>query len=124
LAEFIQQSDLFDFEKEELRKTNDKNAYYRNKRFWHDLKSAKDAFQDFHNYTIRNRIFLSSDLFQQFQRIDDVMWEGIVLREEGEEGDDREMRMDANSKIKDEVNPVRDEIERQIQRRLHYHEAE
>jgi hypothetical protein len=124
LAEFIQQSDLFDFEKEELRKTNDKNAYYRNKRFWHDLKSAKDAFWDFHNYTIRNRIFLSSDLFGQFRRIDDVMWEGIVLREEGEEGDDREMRMDANSKIKDEVNPVRDEIERQIQRRLHYHEAE
>ncbi len=124
LAEFLQQSDLYDFEKEELRKTGDKNAYYRERRFWHDLKYAKDAFGDFHNYTIRNRIFLTSDLFQQFQKIDDVMRDAIVYKEEGQEDSDVEMSRDAYKKIRDEVNPVRDEIERLIQKRLHYHEAE
>ena len=52
LAEFLQQSDLYESEKEELRKTNDKNAYYQEKRFRHDLKLAYDAFWDFHNYTM------------------------------------------------------------------------
>jgi len=124
LAEFLRQSDLYDFEKEDLRKAGDKNAYYQKRRLWHTAKYAKEAFGGFHNYTIRNRIFLSTDLFQQFQKIDDMMWEAIVLRELDEEGDDRKMWTDANKKIRDDINPVRDEIERLIQKRLHYHEAE
>ncbi len=124
LAEFLKQSDLYDFEKEELRKAGDKNAYYQEGRFWHDLKYAKDAFWDFHNYTVRNRIFLSSDLFEQFQKIDDVMWEAIVYMESGQKERDSKMRDEAYKKIREEVNPIRDEIERLIQKRLHYHEAQ
>jgi len=88
------------------------------------VKYAKEAFGEFHNYTIRNRIFLSSNLFKQFQKIDDVMWEAIVQREYGQEGDDQSMWLEAYKKIRDETNPIRDEIERLIQKRLHYHEAE
>lgn len=124
LAEFVEQSDLSASEKEELLKQGDKTVYYQEKRFRHDLKNAKDSFWDFHNYSIRNRIFLTPDLFEQFQTIDDVMWQAIVLRESGQEDNGHQMWTDAYKKIKDEINPIRDEIERLIQTRLRYHEAE
>ncbi len=123
LAEFLRRSDLYDFEKEGLLKEDDRNTYHMERKFWHDLKNAKGAFHDFHNYMIRNRIFLSSDLFQQFQKVDDIIGEAIICRECGEGDGDMKMWTNAYKKIRDEIDPIRDEIERLIQKRLRYHEA-
>jgi hypothetical protein len=62
LDDFLNQSRLHDFEKEELKKSSDKQKYYQDRIFFHDLDAVKKSFAEFHTYLERNRIFLSQDL--------------------------------------------------------------
>jgi hypothetical protein len=124
LQEFLAKSILHEFEKQELLQADDKMSYYQDKMFWHELRVVEEAFFDFHNYIVRNKIFLSLDLQEQFTKVDDVMRSAIVERKVGHEADDHQMWVKAYKKIKEEVNPIRDTIEKQVQTRLHYHEAE
>jgi hypothetical protein len=124
LQEFLAKSILHEFEKQELLQAGDKLSYYQDKMFWHELRTVEEAFFDFHNYIVRNRIFLSLDLQEQFTKVDDVMWRAIVERKVGQEAGDHQMWASAFKKIKEEINPVRDTIEKLVQARLHYQEAE
>ncbi|MBW8000895.1 MAG: hypothetical protein FVQ80_02605 [Planctomycetes bacterium] len=127
LEEFMAKSKLYEHEKKELRESPNKLDYYQKTIFWHDSHEAQQAFQDFHNYIIRNQIFLTSKLQEQFMKLDDIMWSAIVYRKEGEGGKDsasREMRMSAYKQIRDDVEPIRDEIADLLQKRLHYHDAD
>ena len=124
LEEFLNKSKLHEFEKQELMQASDKISYYGDRMFWHEVSDVEEAFWDFHNYTIKNRIFLTPDVQEQFMKIDDVMWSAIVERKVGHEANDHEMWHKAYKKIKDEVNPIRDVIEKLVQTRLHYHEVE
>jgi len=127
LGEFLAQSKLHEYEKEELRNSPKKLDYYQKAIFWHDSHETKQAFQDFHNYIIRNRIFLSPALQDQFIKLDDIMWIAIVSMEEGEgskDSDSREMQISAYKQIRDDINPIRDEIADLIKKRLHYHDVD
>jgi hypothetical protein len=124
LQEFLAKSRLHEFEKQELLQADDKMSYYQDKMFWHELRSLEEAFSDFHNYIVRKRIFLSLDLQEQFTKIDDIMWSAIVERKVGHEASDHQMWGKAYKKIKEEINPIRDTIEKLVQSRLHYHEVE
>ncbi|MFZ0033515.1 MAG: hypothetical protein WAK60_00825 [Sedimentisphaerales bacterium] len=120
LSEFLAQSKLHDYEKKELLEASNKLAYYQDTIFWYELRETREAFWDFHNYIIKYRVFLSSNLQEQFGKIDDVIWEAIVERKVGHEANDREMWSTAYKKIRDEINPIRDKIETLVQSRLHY----
>jgi len=124
LEEFLEKSRLHKFEKQELLQTSNKLSYYEDKIFWHEVRDVEEAFWDFHNYIIKNKIFLSLDLQEQFTKIDDVMWSAIVERKVGHEANDHEMWHKAYKKIKEEINPIRDVIEKLVQTRLHYHDVE
>lgn len=123
LKEFLNQSRLHDFEKEEIIKVSDKVKYYTDQIFWHDLYDVKMAFSNFHNYIEINRVFLSNDLKEQFTKIDDVMWNSLLEREIGHGAGDGKMWREANKRIRDEVVPLRDKIEELVQERLQYHKA-
>jgi hypothetical protein len=123
LEEFLEKSRLHEFEKQELLQKSDKLSYYKETIFWYELRDVEEAFFKFHNYIIKNKIFLTPELQEQFTKIDDVMWSAIVERKVGHEANDREMWSKAYKMIKDEVNPIRDVIEKLVQRRLHYHEV-
>jgi hypothetical protein len=124
LEEFLEKSRLHKVERQELLQASDKVSYYEDKIFWHELRDVEEAFFDFHNYIIKNKIFLSPDLQEQFTKIDDVMWSAIVERKVGHEANDHEMWHKAYKKIKEEINPIRDVIEKMVQARLHYHDVE
>jgi hypothetical protein len=124
LQEFLDKSILHEHEKKELLQSNNKQSYYQDKMFWHELRTVEEAFFDFHNYIMRNKIFLSLDLQGHFTKIDDVMWSAIVERKIGHEAGDHQMWVTAYKKIKEEINPIRDTIEKLVQTRLHYHEVE
>lgn len=124
LKEFLDKSRLHEFEKQELLQAKDKISYYSDRMFWYELKDVEEAFWDFHNYTIKNRVFLTPDLQEQFVKMDDIMWSAIVERKVGHEACDLQMWDKAYKKIKEEVNPIRDVIEKLVQARLHYHEVE
>lgn len=124
LEEFLEKSRLHKCEKQELLQASDKVSYYEDKIFWHELRDVEEAFWNFHNYIIKNKIFLSPDLQEQFTKIDDVMWSAIVERKVGHEANDREMWDKAYNKIKQDINPIRNIIENLVQTRLHYQEVE
>lgn len=124
VEEFISKSRLHEHEKEKLRHSSRKLDYYQETIFWHDLHEVQNAFWEFHNYIIRNKIFLSPDLQAKFAEIDDIMWAAIVEMEVGQDSDGHEMCINAYKKIRDEVNPIRDSIEKLVQSRLHYHDVD
>jgi hypothetical protein len=120
LEEFLIKSRLYEFEKQELLQANDKVSYYGDRMFWRELRDAEEAFQDFHNYTNNNRVFLTRDLQEQFIKVDVIMWSAIVVRKNGHEANDSAMWGQANSIIKNEAEPISNTIEKLVQARLHY----
>lgn len=124
LIEYLTKTKLTEFQKKKLLSESDKNKYYMDVIFWHDLHEAEQGLQEFHNYIIRNRIFLSPDLQDRFNKIDDIMWKAFIERRMSEEAKDHKMRHEAYKKIRDDVAPIRDEIENIVQKRLRYQDAE
>lgn len=128
IEEFLDKSKLHEYEKDELRQSSRKLDYYQKTIFWHDLNEVQNAFWEFHNYIIRNKIFLSPDLKAKFAEIDDIMWAAIVEMKVGKGSDSQrisqEMCINAYKKIRDEVNPIMDSIEKLVQSRLHYHDVD
>lgn len=123
LQEFLAKSIIYEYEKQELLQAGDKLSYYQDKMFWHELRAVEEAFFDFHNYIVTNQIFLSLDLQEQFTKADDIMLSAIVERKVGHEAGDKQMWYKAYKKIKEEINPIRDTIEKLVQIRLHYHDV-
>jgi hypothetical protein len=124
LEEFLSKSKLHEFEKQELLQANDKVSYYGDIMFWRELKDVKEAFEDFHNYTNKNRVFLTRDLQEQFMKADSIMLTAIMERKNGHEGNDQNMWHQAYRRINDEVDPIRNTIERLVRARLRYDEVE
>ena len=119
----LENSKLHEHQIEELINSNDKNKYYVERIIWHHLNDARKSFAEFHKYFIRNRIFLTYELQEQFDKIDDLLWESLVSREVGEASKDRKMIHESYKKLRDNVNTPIKEIEKLVQERLHYNEA-
>ena len=124
LEEFLATSRLLDHQKDELRESSQKLDYYQKTIFWHDLNDVTQAFSDFHNYIVRNKIFLSSDLQEQFSKVDDLIWASICEMEADQSSRSRDLSIKAYKKIRDDVNPIKDKIQALVQTRLHYHDVE
>lgn len=124
LIEFLTKTKLTESQKKKLFSESDKDKYYVDVIFWHNLHEAEQGLQEFHNYIIRNRIFLSPELLDRFKKIDDIMWEAFVERQIGEEDKDHKMRRVAYKKIRDDVDPIRDDIEKMVQKKLRYQDAD
>ena len=116
LQEFVAKSRLTETQRKRVLNESDKNEYYMDIIFWHDLYEVQSGISDFHNYIMRNKIFLSADLKEKFQQIDDIIWEAFTMSKISKEGEDRKMRHDAYKKIKDDTNIIRDEIEKLVQK--------
>ncbi len=101
----------------------DKNEHFQEKIFWKRLEEAKLKFDDFHNYIIRNRIFLSKELKEQFNKADDLMRDTIIDREIGEEARDHKMKIESYKQLKENIEIIVDTIEKLVQERLRFNEA-
>lgn len=54
LEAFLENSTLGDWEKNELRSSENKLDYYQERIFYHELSGAKKASVDYHNYLLNN----------------------------------------------------------------------
>jgi len=124
LDEFLDKSKLQEYEKQELKKAQNKIEFYQECIFGYNYAEAHKEFSEFHNFIVRNRIFFSSDLQEKFTKIDDIMWSAIIDRKVGYQAKDHEMWIKAYKQIRDEVEPIKKEIEILVQKRLHFAEAE
>jgi hypothetical protein len=123
LSKFVTDCKLHEFQKNELLKSENKTEYYREKIFFHDLSEARKIYSEFHKYITRNRIFLSSDLRMNFQKIDGILSESLLKKEIGEEAKDYKMIVQAHRDIRNQVSEIIETIENLVQDRLRYREA-
>ena len=124
LEEFLASAELHEFEKNEIRNILDKNKYYQERIFWHDISHARKAFAEFHNYIQQNAIFLGADLKEQFLKMDSLLRDSMIDYEVGKEAGDTKMWINAWKKIKENAKPIRLNIEGLVQERLRYTLAE
>ncbi len=120
---FLKKSRLREDQKNTLRKEDDKAKYYMDAIFWHDLDDTRSAVSEFHNYLLYNKIFLTSDIFELYSKIDDLLYDAIVEQEVGTEAKDSKMRLKYYRNTKKEIEPIVREIESLVQERLHYEKA-
>lgn len=112
-----------DHEVEKLISSPDKNKFFQERIFWHRIAEAKTKFSDFHKYIVRNRIFLSEELKEQFNKADDLMWDVLVSREVGQGAKDYKMIHESYKKLKENIEVIISAIEKLVQERLRYNEA-
>ncbi|VAX07562.1 hypothetical protein MNBD_GAMMA26-391 [hydrothermal vent metagenome] len=118
LNEFLDNSSFCEWEKTKLLEAPRKLEVYQERIFWHELSETKSAFREFHNYILENSIFLSQDLKEKFMVIDNVMWSAIIDKEVGHESKDWKMQRKSYSQITEEIDPIKQEIEALVQKRL------
>jgi len=112
-----------DYQIDDLIKDNDKNKHFKDKIFWQRLGEARSKFSEFHNYIVRNRIFLSTELKEQFNKADTLMWDALATRQVGEEAKDYKMIHESYKILKGNIEDIITAIEKLVQERLHCNEA-
>lgn len=120
--EFLQGSRLSQYQKGQLRGSDDRLQCYTKMMFWIELNDAKVACEAFHNYLVENRIFMTGELAELFNRVDHELemalrkisaWKRFGSYEEFESG--AEMIASLGETIK--------AIEKAVQHRFKYAEA-
>lgn len=121
LEEFLEGTELYDSQRQEIRAASEKLKRYQEIIFWHRSSAVKKTFADFHNYIARQGIFFPPSLKEKFTNISDDLWDALVSKEVGKEAGDYKMQTDAWKKLKDRTEPLYKAIESEIHQRLHAH---
>jgi hypothetical protein len=124
LDEFLKNSVLLDFQKQELLAASDKSKYYTETIFWHKLGAAQESVRDLHNYILNNRIFLNVELSARLNKADEVLNGALIDSELSKEAKEHKLIYEAYKNIKEKVTPLIDEIEQLVQKRLNYDKTE
>lgn len=121
LEELLAQSEFTESQKDEVRRSDERGKKYQEILFWYRLNKVKSACGELQKYIARNGIFLPFGLKEKFSKISDVLWGAIVSIEVGHEAQDWGMKREAWAQVKDESEPLYDEIETEIHARLQSH---
>ena len=122
LESFLENCELRDFEKAELRNADDKMEYYKEKAYWSRLNVARRNFHDFRIFLRDNKIFLSSDLFEYFSKIESLI---ISIEVELEYPEEKPWKSTykTHKKLTDEVKEIFPKIEEAVQKRLQFEDS-
>lgn len=80
LETWLEDSGLKDFQKNEIRKSQNKNDTYSNFYSWKQISDAKVAIQNFQNYVILQGVFIDEDLSDEMIESATIMHRAIISR--------------------------------------------
>ncbi len=123
--EFIEDTKLRKHEVESLEylPPEERNKFYKERIFWHELYEAKSRIGDLHNYLLYNKIFLSKDFFEEFGKIDKMLLDIVLEIEENHESHEHKSVFGIWKRLNTEAQEIADRIENLVQEKLHYPEA-
>jgi len=84
-SEFLEASERFGWQRDELRQASERNDRYQRMIFWHRLHAVKMAHADFHNYFISKGIFIQHELKEKICAFSDMMYDAFREREADQE---------------------------------------
>ncbi|MCA1426268.1 MULTISPECIES: hypothetical protein [unclassified Bradyrhizobium] len=117
LDEFLQDSFMAKWQKEEIRLTEKKTDYYRKALTWHKVAEAREACREFHVYFRRNGIFVPEPIKSQFVQLDKLTYDALIEYELNEREEIRprlRKAVDALAEAKD----IMISLEKNVQDRL------
>lgn len=121
LEEFLEQSELLNSEKTEIRNSSQKTNRYIDIIFWHRFNHVIRACNDFNSYVRRYGIFLPEPLNEKFSAISKELRLAIVPIKMGEGGKNIKEMYQAWTVVEEKIKPLFDEIERNVRARLGSH---
>lgn len=125
LEEFLEHGKFKESEKAALRATTEKNQLLQRYNILEAIFEYERTSVEFHNFLLRNKIFLTREIFESFDKIDTLMMHAEAICEEAvADGETvHGMLNTAREILKDKIDPLKEIIADQIQQRLHFHEA-
>lgn len=121
LNEFLDGTELFGTQKDEIRQSSAKLDRYQEMIFWHRLHKVKLACIDLDKYVVRYGIFFPPNLKEKFNKIVSELNSAVSDKALGQETKDYELENEGWTKIKDEIDPLFQAIEGEIHSRLQSH---
>lgn len=121
--EFLEKSRLSETHKTALTNSPDRDNFYFRTIFWYDLKDARLAVNDFHNFMLYNSIFLSKDLKHEFQAIDNLLSSALISREIAERARDWDRMIEGYKGLGEDSRKIVERIEELVQERLEFGKA-
>lgn len=123
--EFLTHTKLKKHESEQLQSLDgvNRNKFYQERIFWHELYEAKSQVNNLRNFLLYNKIFLSKDLFDEFGKIDTMLFDMVLEIEGNHEEQVRKSVLPIWKKLNSDVQDIAKKIEALVQSRLHYSEA-
>ena len=76
--EFIEGSRLTSCQKDELRKSDQKNLLFQKQIFWHRLHDVQGKTRDAYQHFMRNGIFLDKAIREKFSALHDLIWNALT----------------------------------------------
>ena len=118
LEEFLAESSLLNWQREELRQAHDRNKYYQDAVFWHHLGKARSARRKFAIFVSRNGIFVRPEIMDKFNELDAIINSALVEHEINKETDSVPRLGDSKTKLKDTGEPLFKSLEEVVRLRL------
>ncbi|RWQ64138.1 hypothetical protein [Mesorhizobium sp.] len=115
LDEFLAESPLLKWQKEEVRRADEKNKVYQSHIFWHRYNQTNEALREFSLYSATKGIFLQPELHAKFDEIEGLMRRALV---EGQ-NHEHELRVrDAQTKLDTRGKELLDQIKADVRERI------
>jgi hypothetical protein len=121
LEEFLKRSELYETQKQDIRRATQKVLAYQEAIFWHRLHDVKSKCRAFHIYVVRFGIFFPPELKEKLMKVADELWSAVTSKEIGKEAGDYKIQNDGWRKVKEDVEPLYKAIEKDIHARLQAH---
>jgi hypothetical protein len=119
LSEFLAKCELADWQKEELKEVQDKTTRYAEMIFWHKLNRVWSSYTSFHNYLVKNGVFIQVELKEKLYALSDLLSEAIHERQfEEEHPSPRVGRFPNGERLRKEGKGMLKSIETEVQTRL------
>ncbi len=120
--EFLTHSELDEQQKKRLRGSQERSKNFRSEVYWMRLGKAKEKLHDLRIFLMRNKIFLSRDLYKLFSRIESTLISADVSLEFPESNETPWHRRSSElyKNLTEELQKTVDELEEAIQKRLRF----
>jgi hypothetical protein len=117
LEEFLEKSDLMNWQKDEIRRAAKKTDHFIKAIGWQRISEARNACRELHVYLKRNGIFLSEPTKSKFVELDRLIF-GALVEHELNQQEDLPRRRDDLKKLNESGKQLLEALEQDVHGRL------
>jgi hypothetical protein len=122
--DFLRKIPLAQWQKNELMAAPDKVRYYISAISWHDMTRAEACCGKFHEYILKNGIFILPDIKRKFSQFDDLLAEAIGERRMSLQYTDTHQRLEKGAILHNDGQRLLKSLEEDVQARLWHSHAD